>query len=142
VTGPVDTLEAGKLPLAKLKLNAKPILSDADIVWYDWEKHSFLLTSEARKRLPRPPLRGLPFVVVADGRRCYLGTFWTPLSSFAPNRGIPVILMFGGKHFSRAPGDAIRIRGGVARYTKDRPGSIVGNSLREEGQIKSTDPCR
>jgi len=80
--------------LEKTELEAEPLLTEKDIVSYDWATHTMELTEEGTKGLP--PARemrtvGKSFVVVADGQRCYRGAFWTPLSSIShPN---PVILV-------------------------------------------------
>ncbi len=38
------------------------------------------------------PLSGLPFVIIADDKRVYLGTFWSLLSSSVPS--VPAITIF------------------------------------------------
>jgi len=104
VTDAISTRNAEKMPLAKLKLRAEPIVSEKDIVGYDWDKHALHLTAEARMRLPRRPgVWGVPFVVVVEGRRWYLGAFWTAISSYAPR--IPVSYTDG-----TVPRDKIHIR--------------------------------
>jgi hypothetical protein len=74
-----------------------PLLTEYDIKEYDWSTHTMSLTASGEKRLfdyekdPRafvgpdstPPsiLRERDFVVVADGVRCYRGSFWWKLYS-------------------------------------------------------------
>jgi hypothetical protein len=67
--------------LAQVKLASSPVISAEDILSYDFSNHSMKLRSEALARIPNPPVHGLPFVVVADGQRIYLGAFWTEVSS-------------------------------------------------------------
>lgn len=69
--------------LAALPLAKEPVLSDADILSYDFAEHRMIVRQEALSRLPRPPVWHTPFVVVADGQRIYLGAFSTMLSSFS-----------------------------------------------------------
>lgn len=65
-------------------------ITEQDIESYRWGDHSITLTDtgiEKIKLLAGPgevPLQGLPFVVVAGGRRAYKGCFWSPLSSMIP----------------------------------------------------------
>ena len=79
------------LDLQALALTPSPLLTDEDITSYDWARHLVRLKPGVRERLvpAKPELKGIPFVVVAQGKRVYLGAFWTPLSSFA--HYVPVI---------------------------------------------------
>ena len=51
------------------ELAETPIVTDADLVSYDVMQHAMTLKPEAMARLPKPPVEGIPFVVVADGQR-------------------------------------------------------------------------
>ena len=73
-----------------LLLAPEPIISDADIVAYDFSKHAMRLKPEAFKRLPPPSVAGTPFVVVVNGERIYPGAFYTSLSSIPC--AVPVIV--------------------------------------------------
>jgi hypothetical protein len=73
----------GMVDLAQVQLAPSPVISANDIISYDFSSHSMKLRSEALGRIPHPPVRGLPFVVVADGQRIYLGAFWTEISSMS-----------------------------------------------------------
>ena len=69
--------------LDNVELAETPLLTDADIVSYNWEDHYIVFTDEGFKKLPTSTdvgVSGKPFVVVADGKRCYLGAFWTGFS--------------------------------------------------------------
>jgi len=77
--------------LAALRLANEPVLSDADILSYDFTDHRMLVRRGALSRLPKPPVWGAPFVVVADGQRVYLGAFGTMLSSSSTS--VPTILV-------------------------------------------------
>jgi hypothetical protein len=73
------------------------LLSLDDVESYDSESHEFVLVPNALtrvKEMAQPKLvgtRGLPFLVVAEGRPAYAGRFWTILSSERPSQ--PVILV-------------------------------------------------
>ena len=90
VVDPIDVGHPEDVTLEQLRLGSVPVLTEEDIVEYDWNEHFLKLTPEAWKRVPSPrSVWGLPFVVVADGHRCYLGAFWGVGSSYIPK--VPVI---------------------------------------------------
>ena len=80
--------------LNKIELQDAPLLTDEDIVSYNWRDHVLVLTDEGFGKLPTSEgvgVYGKPFIVVADGTRCYLGAFWTGFSSVIhPNPVIDV----------------------------------------------------
>jgi hypothetical protein len=73
----------GKGDWSRIRLSESPLISAADIVSYDFADHSIRLRSETLAKIPRPPVAGTPFVVVADGQRIYLGVFTTGISSMS-----------------------------------------------------------
>lgn len=79
----------GMVDLAHVQLVSPPVISAKDLISYDLPTHSMKLRREALTRIPRPPVSGLPFVVVADGKRIYLGAFWTEVSSMSSD--VPTI---------------------------------------------------
>ncbi len=54
--------------------------------WGDWHNSTVV-----KNQLPKVGVGGLPFVLVADGQRAYLGAFMTMLSSYAIE--LPVIVV-------------------------------------------------
>src|SRR5215831_8001756 len=54
--------------LADLVLDKEPVISDADILSYDFASHTLLVRRAALSRLPSPPVWHQPFVLVADGQ--------------------------------------------------------------------------
>jgi len=66
---------------SRLRLATSPVISAADLVSYDLANHVIKLRPEVLAKIPRPPVAGKPFVVVADGQRIYLGVFTSSLSS-------------------------------------------------------------
>jgi hypothetical protein len=82
---------AGLGDLAALRLDKKPVISDADILTYDFANHTLVVTRSALARMPDPPVWHQPFVVVADGQRIYLGAFSTMVSSCGTS--VPTILV-------------------------------------------------
>lgn len=85
----LNTGQALRTPLESLKLKADPFFTSKELLAYDVSSHAMYLTPEGYKSLTAPfaepnrvPLRGLPFVLCADGRRCYLASFHLSVSSF------------------------------------------------------------
>ena len=87
MTGP----QAAEIPLDRLVVDSTPILSDEDIRLYRWADHELDLQDADAflDRLPDVPVQGLPFVVMVNGERIYLGAFWTSYSSWSTD--LPVI---------------------------------------------------
>ena len=81
----MEKLEKTPIPLKEIPLEQVPLISERDIVAYDFNKHIIELTPEAFKGVSKvqPPSvsYGIPFVVVASGTRHYMGVFWSSLSS-------------------------------------------------------------
>ena len=79
--------------VSNLTLADSPLVSEAEIITYDWSDHSMTVRSSALRRLPEPSLSGNPFVVVADGQRIYKGFLTNPYSSFSL-MGEPTIMVY------------------------------------------------
>jgi len=121
--------------LEKAELADEPLLTERDIVRYDWATHTMEMTEEGVKKLPRVGTRGKAFVIVADGQRCYRGAFWTPISSIShPN---PVVLPFGGRmrKIERAYPSAE-----FAKGDDPRSDSRLLNVLKEVGKLREFGP--
>jgi len=88
VVEPAHWSEAQMLPLGELCLAKEALLTAEGIASYDWDRHTVYLLPEAKKELSWS--HGAPFVVVVNGRRCYFGIFWHPMTSFDP--GWPLAL--------------------------------------------------
>jgi hypothetical protein len=74
---------------SRLRLSATPLFAGDDLISYDLSTHTMRLRREALARIPKPPVDGAPFVVVANGQRIYLGVFITASSSHS--FGVPAI---------------------------------------------------
>jgi hypothetical protein len=77
--------------IAKTELESQPLLTEQDIVSYDWQTHTITLTESGEKKIPDTKAVGTwgkEFLIVADGQRCYLGAFWISLSSIGHNNPI------------------------------------------------------
>lgn len=94
-TGPVDPrlLSHGRGDWSAVRLAESPVISATDIISYDFAEHAMKLRPEALARIPRPPVHGVPFVVVANGERVYLGAFTISLSSMS--FAVPSIMVDG-----------------------------------------------
>ncbi|MFN2303619.1 MAG: hypothetical protein ACK2TV_07785 [Anaerolineales bacterium] len=72
--------------LEDLPLDEQPIITTQDLIWYNWEYHSFELKEEIYAQVialfsQHVPMSGLPFVLLSNGERIYAGAFWSPASS-------------------------------------------------------------
>ena len=77
--------------LSDLVLQGEPWIASKDIERYDVSTHCIYLKKDLPIVWEQISLRGTPFLVTADGERCYLGTLWNVFSSFAPKGLNPVI---------------------------------------------------
>lgn len=133
---------ARTMPLADLVLQEKPWLSSDDILRYDWSSHCIYLKKEVPHGPKRIDLRGTPFVVVADGERCYLGAFWAFESSFAPMGNVPMIpnLRMSGQKDLLAIDLMSALEKGQRRVdVRDDP--RVAKALRGQGQFHAGLQC-
>jgi hypothetical protein len=77
------TFEAAtKQPLSELRLQEKPWISSDDIKRYDWSAHIIYLDKDIPISCQSISTAGKPFLVTANGERCYLGALWVAYSSF------------------------------------------------------------
>ena len=77
-------IEKDNKDLTKVELASEPLLTDADIIEYQWADHTIQITEQAAKRIPisrEVGTGGKAFVIVVDNKVCYRGAFWTGLSS-------------------------------------------------------------
>ena len=86
----ITTEKAEKYELSDLQLQAQPWLSINDIEFYDFSTHCIYLKEDISSLFGGDSITifneifGTPFVLVADGERCYLGSFYTSISSWMP----------------------------------------------------------
>lgn len=74
------------MPLAGLTLAPEPLVYLYDIAFYERSTHTvrwdnYANSTALKNRVGMPGTRGIPFVVVADGQRVYLGAFYSLISS-------------------------------------------------------------
>ena len=111
-----------------LPLASTPIISDGDIVAYDFSKHAIRLKPEAIKRLPQPSVAGTPFVVVVNGERIYPGAFYTMMSSISCDE--PVIIVDRATRSQTSGADVLLIE---IAYP---PQNAHGKDLRSDVRIR------
>ena len=140
-----DAFRPENYPLEGLVLDDTPLLTEKDIVFYDWQRQLIRLEPGAIKRLPRiwnpPVVFGVPFVVVADGQRIYLGAFWTTVSSYMANMPTIVLETYSTYHL---PDDVFAIGGGGfvkkgEKLTCPNLDERVAEALRPLGKILADD---
>jgi hypothetical protein len=82
----IPATELAQIDIKQLSLEAKPIISNDDIITYDKTDHMIALipAAYARVRQISPmPVNGNPFVVCVGNEHIYTGAFWTPISSLS-----------------------------------------------------------
>ena len=97
---------------SRIRLSESPVISASDIISYEFTNHSMRLRPEALARIPRPPVEGTPFVVVANGERIYLGAFTTISSSMS--FAVPCIDVDARTFVTNQPADTLVIYPGGA----------------------------
>lgn len=128
---PVDMriLAYGTGDWSKVKLQAKPLISETDVVAYDFTNHWMTLKPDVFKRLPPPSIPGSPFVVIANGEKIYLGAFTTPDSSIPVF--VPSIISMGRQWYTNLPPDTLQIDRGYPG-----PRKLSDPDLRPDDRIK------
>lgn len=79
-----DPSRPGRYPLKDLVIDGTPLLTEADIVAYNWRNHTIQLKPGVGKRLYEAVKLGnmhIPFVVQVEGEPIYLGAFRPPFTS-------------------------------------------------------------
>jgi len=131
-------------PLSELVLRDKPWIAAADIERYDWSSHHVYLNRQVPIPVPTGQkhvlLRGTPFVVVADGQRCYLGALWALVSSFSPAGNVAMVNVFGGELDRLAITWHSALKPGEAR-TDPRAHAQVSKALRRQGRFHAGLQC-
>lgn len=139
VAQPADLHQAEKTPLDKLQLEDEPLLSDDDVVGYDWDSHVLQLTKEAGARLAHLGYTARydwhpPFVVTRGNQRRYLGTLWQNREAVLPR--VPLIY-FRLAEGARVGDNAIRIEPPPAPGAEDPRGDEqVRAGLTQLGRLR------
>jgi hypothetical protein len=113
----------------ELPLVRTPVISEVDIVSYDFSRHAMRLRPETIKRLPKPSVFGIPFVVVVKGERIYAGAFYSSFSSIP--FALPVIVVDGSERDQAPERDVLYIQ---RAYPQSH---AVGVDLRSDERIKT-----
>jgi hypothetical protein len=91
----LDTPDVVDIPLDALALDDSPLVPLANVDFYSQSTHTLYwgawYTGQLQDYLPQVPVYGLPFVVMADDQRIYLGAFVSGDSSVAFDH--PVIVL-------------------------------------------------
>ncbi len=131
----VNTYNATQMHINDLKLENIPLITERNIEAYIWNEHRIdlimndsLFKSLEEKVFWRVPMNGKPFVIVCNGKRLYVGTFWTALSSLnAPN--CPYIMSDNKESKSLY----------IKNYDEKknlRNNKVLKNALKEAGKLK------
>jgi hypothetical protein len=131
IAEPVDARTLARNPRLwkELALSGTPVISEADIISYDFSTHAMRLSIEAIKRLPKPPVTGTAFVVMVNGERIYQGAFYSTVSSIPYSQ--PVIVVDESQPDQPGKTDVLLI-------DRAYPASFAtGRDLRSDDRIKS-----
>lgn len=119
-----------------LQLETPPVLTDKDMKVYKWKEHELELRKDFDLYgvLGLVPLSGLPFVVVANDERVYLGAFWSPLSS--QTSSVPAVMVL-----PMSPQNTMHIIAGYPGNTSNsqtdlRSNQLIYDALKSVGKIK------
>jgi hypothetical protein len=137
--------KARDLPLNELKLQAAPWIASDNIDRYDWSCHFVYLKQPVdipnEKGAKYVNLHGKPFVVVAQGTRCYLGALWSMVSSYLPPGSVAKVDVWGEKIerfqinlFSFLP------KSETQKEMRDNP--VLKETLRLNGQLHAGLECK
>ncbi len=81
----IQELERNPIALDNVPLEATPLICEKDLVQYEFKSHIMKLTTDASERISKIKVGsvsvGIPFVVVANGNKLYMGMFWSIYSS-------------------------------------------------------------
>ena len=114
-------------------LESIPLITDKDIISYEWKDHIITLTEEGAKKIPDK--WGDEFIIVANGQRCYQGMFWSSLLSSIYSK--PIINVFRKTN-------VIKIKRAYpsekyARGTDPRSDERIKNALEALGKLKNSE---
>ncbi len=109
----IETSDIQDDPLDSMILQNEPWLSLEDIAFYDYSAHCIYLKKD-KESFEHEFLHnnGTPFIPVVNGEKCYLGSFWSNLSSSSIPHSIPRIE--GMEWSSMYPEDVIHIKRSIA----------------------------
>ena len=109
----ITTSKANSYQIEMLEVQDNPIINLVDIRSYDWANHTIDLKPEAFDRFKKIEQRmistdGLPFIVIVDAERIYLGNIY-PCYSSCMHVNLPYIIIapFLEMKINRAPLDEI-----------------------------------
>lgn len=86
-----DTTKAEQGNINNIKISKTPIITDEDLVIYEWHTHKLTLTKDISETFSKHI--GESFVIVVNGTRIYTGAFWSRTSPAVVK--FPVILSDG-----------------------------------------------
>jgi hypothetical protein len=89
VDSTITATKAWTYSVDSVNLSPSPFLTENDLTAYNWSTHAFTArpyidTMFSHLRWLGGKSSGVPFVVVANGSRIYIGAFWWPYSSSIP----------------------------------------------------------
>ncbi len=81
----IQQLERHPIEVESVPLEPLPLISEKDLIEYSFKSHTMKLTADGFERISKIKVRsvsdGIPFVVVTNRTKVYMGMFWSLLSS-------------------------------------------------------------
>lgn len=128
---------------ATTQLATQPLLTEKDLVSYDWTNHTMRVTTNAIQKLPvfGYGLQCSNFVVVANGQRCYVASFIGAEDSAPPPQNLPLVRVCGGSPQRRLKNETLRIEIARPLGTNDsRYDQRIYDALNKAGKLIDTKP--
>jgi hypothetical protein len=117
------------IELDRIKFTRSPLLTEDDIIDYNWTDHTMYITETAERRIPtKVGVSGIPFVIAIDGKPAYRGAFWNSLSSISCP--YPVINVFD--IYNSQPRTTVKIY----RQYPNRSDQGIGPDPRDNDSVK------
>ena len=128
----LSTSAAMNKSLGSLEVKEKPLIDLDGIVTYDWSEHLITLSSDAYENVKYIETKamsttGLPFVVIVDDAKIYLGIIFPLYSSSMPPQVLPYIY--------HAPLNEFKIRQARLDIEDKRNDERIYSVLKENGKL-------
>ena len=127
--------------LDQLSLQSEPWIRSEDIVMYDVSGACLYLKRDFERPVKQIDLRGTPFVITVDGRRCRLGAFWTFYSSFSAPEHTSVLHTPVGSDCKDLLSIELLSSQWNGNAGEDETDQFIADALKREGKLHAGITC-